>query len=495
MANQQAFMNYLQTIGFPPLLRAALITQGVTNITALHGMDEDDVDDLCSNIRKPGGDMFNPAHLDNPDQPELVPNHGTAVGRVHQERLKQLAFYYSYLDLVNRNFVAQNASVVELVRLWKYKKNLENIMESKRDAEDKYPEKFSNAKSSREFIESIDNWIEEHYGVDNIPLAYVIRTDQDIPRVQDDPPLGNPTFDEELIRRASHDGEVWAANNSKVWQMIRHTTHGTDAWAFVKAFARGQNGRDAYFALKSHYMGTDFVNKVKLQADAQLETLHWNGKARNFTWDKFISRLTSAFADLADNVEPKSDNEKVRRLLRAITDPTLNVAKAVVQGDPRYANDFQAACAYLSGQLSSAEATNLSSRRNISEISRGDRAGRGRGRFQRGPARGFRGGERGGGRGRDNNRGRGRGRGARYSQSGHLLTNGGYPPAVWESFTGAEKAQVYQLRDQRDETEKRKAAALTRENEAKRQREDNSTGNQGNATNAGIGPLMTRRDS
>ena len=134
--------------------------------------------------------------------------------------------------------------------------------------------------------------------------------------------------------------------------MIRTVTYGTDAWAFVKEYARGQDGRNAYLALKSHYMGASFVNKVKLQADAQLETINWNGKARNFTWDKFVSRLTSAFADLAENGEPKSESEKVRKLLRSITDPTLTFAKAVVQGDPRYADDFHAACAYLSGQLS-----------------------------------------------------------------------------------------------------------------------------------------------
>ena len=64
---------------------------------------------------------------------------------------------------------------------------------------------------------------------------------------------------------------------------------------------RQQDGRGAYYALKSHYMGSDFVNKEKLLAETQLETLNWNGKARNFTWEKFISRLTSAFADLAEN--------------------------------------------------------------------------------------------------------------------------------------------------------------------------------------------------
>jgi len=65
MANEQAFMNYLATIGFPPLIRVALRMQGVTTITSLLGMTDDDVDDLCSNMRKPGGDAVS-MHWDIP---------------------------------------------------------------------------------------------------------------------------------------------------------------------------------------------------------------------------------------------------------------------------------------------------------------------------------------------------------------------------------------------------------------------------------------------
>lgn len=495
MAHRQAFANYLQSIGFPEDLRNALFGQGLDNVNDLLGMTDSDIEDLCNNIRKPGGLILNDYHAINPDLPEYVPNPGTAVGRIYQERLKQLAYFHSYLVLVNRTFTANNANVNELVRLWKHKKNIESIVKNKKENDDDYPEKFSNSKPVREIIESMQNWIGAHYGIENIPLAYIIREDPDVPRVQDDPlPLGNPTYNDELIRRASHAGEAWVANNSRVWQMIRHVTHGTDAWAFVKGFSRAQDGRGAFYAMKSHYMGADFVNKVKLTADASLETLHWNGKARNFTWEKFISRLTSAFADLAENGEPKTDGEKVRRLLRAITDPTLNVAKAVVQGDQRYAENFEAATAYLAGQLSAAESISAG-KRNISEIST-ERPGRGRGRMGgRGPGNrgGGRFGNRNAGRGRFQGRGRGRMGGGRYSQSGHLLTNGGYPAAVWETFTGAEKSQIYQMRETREESEKRKAAAvITTQNtttpEPKRAREEETP-------ERGIGAVMTRRTS
>ncbi len=124
----------------------------------------------------------------------------------------------------------------------------------------------------------------------------------------------------------------------------------------------------------------------------------------------------------------------------------------------------------------------------MSEMSRkNERGGRGRGRLQRDGRYGNRNNRR----GRDNGRGRGRGRAGRYSQSSHLLTNDGYPAAVWDSFNSSERAQVFQMREAREvreDNEKRKVAAMGRETpEAKHQREE--------TTERGIGATMTRRDS
>ena len=88
MANRQAFVNYLQSVGFPLELRQALIDQGVDNITSFLGMTDSDVNDLCSNIRRPGGLIPNPLHVNDPDAPELINDPGVAVGRIYQERIK-----------------------------------------------------------------------------------------------------------------------------------------------------------------------------------------------------------------------------------------------------------------------------------------------------------------------------------------------------------------------------------------------------------------------
>ncbi len=96
-------------------LRRALVHQGVENVASFLGMTVNDVDDLCSNTRKPGGLIPNPAHVDNPVLPEMITDPGMVVGRIYQERLKQITYYYSYIVIIRRNFVSNHAEVEELV--------------------------------------------------------------------------------------------------------------------------------------------------------------------------------------------------------------------------------------------------------------------------------------------------------------------------------------------------------------------------------------------
>jgi hypothetical protein len=114
---------------------------------------------------------------------------GVAVGWIYKERLKQLAFYYSCLVTVNCIFIGNQAGVPELVHLWKHKKNMESILKGKKEGQDSYPDKFTNARPAREIIESIESWISKHYGIGNILLLYVIRENEEVARIIADDPL------------------------------------------------------------------------------------------------------------------------------------------------------------------------------------------------------------------------------------------------------------------------------------------------------------------
>ena len=79
-----------------------------------------------------------------------------------------------------------------------------------------------------------------------------------------------------------------------------------------------------------------------------------------------------------------------------------------------------------------------------------------------------------------------------YSRSGHLLSNGGYPREIWNSFSGEEKSHVYRMREQR-EAETRRAAAVTQTDNGRNEQSANDNNNR--IQNPGIGSTMTRRES
>ena len=155
-------------------------------------------------------------------------------------------------------------------------------------------DKFTTTKKSRETLEDVESWIDRSHGLEGMPLQYVIREDPNVPNAANDKGYSQPSVRDELLRRLSHAAPAYSEDNHKVWNMLYHVTHGTEAWAFVKGYQRTNNGRAAYVALKAHYTGASHINTIKLEADSLIEGTFWNGKARKFKWDGFISRLSSA---------------------------------------------------------------------------------------------------------------------------------------------------------------------------------------------------------
>lgn len=482
-AARDRWVEYLtDTLGFPVELKDALLEQGYDSFESFENMKDKDVDRLCTTMRKPGGTIDNPELAINADAPLFVGNPGVNVGDRFVRLLKQLAYYLRYLKKVQRHVRVTHMEPDHLQRLWTYKEQ-----EEARDDNPDYPDKFTTSKNARETLENMLEWIEASFGADDIPLSYIIRevVDPDGPGTHDPHNLGRPTFEQELIRRAEHETEIYNSNNEKVWKMVRHVTHGTDAWSFVKAFNRTRDGRSAILALKSQYMGGEFVNKVKIEADTQLETIFWSGKARNFTWDQFTSRITSAFEDLAQFGEPKSDEEKVRRLLRAIRDPALNSAVVVVRSQAMYSQNYQNAVDFLGGEVSR-NTNEARIHRGISAVGR-DGRNQSNNNFGRGGesnygGRGRSSGRGGRGRGRGRGTGRGQNGGARFSHNGHILNNGTYPGNVWHSFKPEEKAYVNKLREEKDNAGKRSVSAVNSGGDDKRQRTDEESSQQRQST-------------
>lgn len=66
-------------------MRDASNEQGLDNLADIHESTDQDMKDICSNNRKPGGFMANPAAGDG--APALMPNQGANFGFLIEKRL------------------------------------------------------------------------------------------------------------------------------------------------------------------------------------------------------------------------------------------------------------------------------------------------------------------------------------------------------------------------------------------------------------------------
>lgn len=420
-------------------VRTALNTQGLESLEDFVALTEKDIDDICSNARKPGGTIPNPAYQarNNPAAPPFLPNAGVQIGHVFVKRLKMLRFYLFHLRRVQRPFQAATATLDVITALYRMYEQ-----EQEEDETKDLPEKLTSVEKVRYTIENIDNYLIRKRGSSGAPLAYVVRESIAPPNAAEDLGFGLPSYSEEMIQRAPHDGIYYQQDNKLVWDVIRHVTHEGPGWSWVQAFQRTRDGRAAYLSIKSHYLGESFTARLRSNADQLMENTFYDGKSRSFTFEKYCEVLKGAFTDVESTGEDVSEQRKVRILLHGIHDSRLQQAKSQVLATPNLKSTFDNAVNFIAQFLDekrSYTSTQKMQPRNVSGVQarygRGGRYdGRGRGR----------------GRGTSAGRGRGRGRGdgrGRFTRATGTVSDKYYTPDEWAALTLDQQQKVRELRE------------------------------------------------
>jgi len=400
------FTVYLTNCNVNNAVEQGLIAQGINTCDTLLGNNDYNMKAVCKRMIPPGGTM---------------PGRGAAAGRanrgipvsfVAEKNLRKPCFFWNYMHRIQRAFVAATATLALVQDVWDNRFDLEN---PDRDVEreiirDAAP--MVKVDDIKKTLEDIDNVLNKRRGLGKSPLAYITRDTLTLPEHtpgEIDPGFGQPSREAELIRRTRHDGPTYRQDNIAVWAIIRHVAHGGPAWAWVSSFGRHQNGRAAYRALKTHYFGDSYTTRAVTKADAIIENLHWDGRAKSYPLEKFFEQLYKAYTDLDENGEPITEAKMVRRLLQSIRDPHLDATKNSIMISDAHKENLEASMSHLAQALDMIKTTTVSTR-NISTTQ--THGGRGQGRGGRGGRGCGRGNARGGRFGRGG-RGRGRGRGGR----------------------------------------------------------------------------------
>jgi hypothetical protein len=159
-----------------------------------------------------------------------------------------------------------------------------------------------------------------------IPLAYVICEDAVVlacPKNGPDLPYA-PEFgyvEAKLIARASH--QLDRDNNALVYYYIEEATRSTSYAASIKPFTRAKDGRAAFTAMLSQYVGEDKWRALIKQAEEMIHNRKWKGQQSNFSLEKFIGQHRTAYVNMCQcetHVEYQLPNEigRVTYLLAGI---------------------------------------------------------------------------------------------------------------------------------------------------------------------------------
>ena len=455
-ANQQLRTMYGR-IGFDNGSNDNIIdVQGIDSVRELGYLYDDDVTNLCKTIRRPGGHLPNPAFVAGamPLLPATIPYVGIMVSQRAETNMQLASYTVRHHMRISRvtNVGAMNPTSIRRLRELKIK---EDARASDPPAVPKI-----DAKNWPKTMDAIQDYFTCVLGETKAPLAYVIREEAAVTAEADDPPANYTTPEDEMVARMPHqdnngtDLPTYLHDRSKVWQTMSEICQDDKSWIYVKPFQRSRDGRGAYLALHTHYLGANHVNNMANVAESKLSLAKYYGEKRRYNFESYISTLNEQFQVLNNlrryGYAGIDEASKVRRLNSGIKTDKLDAPKAQIMSSRALQDNFDDSVGLYQDFIAQSTAQGENTNFNVSEF---DRDGGG-GNREGGQGRG-----RGGGRGGRGRGGGGRGRGGKGDKkrkhSGEVQDRH-YSPREYADLSAEQKNKLQTLRAARNEKETEK---------------------------------------
>ena len=355
--------------------------------------------------------------------------------------MKLAAYYVRHQKCINRPVVVPAMTAALLRRF----KDLKEAEDEHKDPTDKPT---LNDKNWSKTLEEIEEYLRNHLGHTKIPLAYVVRKEQDVPLHATDPQENYPVVQDEMIRRAPHldatgnKTESFNIDNRRVWTLISELTRDHKCWTYVKPHQRARDGREAFLALRKHYLGTNNVNNMASSAETKLQNTSYTKEGKRWNFETYVSlhkEQHQILQQLEDDHQYKGIDEgsKDRFLLAGIKTDKLNTIKAQILGDPSLQTNFDR-CIDLFKAFLEQVSNDRTQTFNVSRVgtqSEGRGKQKGKGSFK--------------GRGRGKGKGEGKRKRDGEDDGADEITDRYYSPKEYAQLTAAQRAKVQKLWDER----------------------------------------------
>ena len=328
------------------LLRVALMRGGFREPATLAKKSKEFIADLCYSIRRGPGVAA-----------------ARNVTAEQEENMQKFRLWCTYNVLVQRPLEYVNATQDAIDSVWEWADQLQDSPKMSTVPG------FTDGGDKRVWFEAIVNWCSMMKGKSGFPILYTIRKLTTLPLV--DPGFGQPDFATELSNRGRHSGFWWNGDKALLWSLCWCLCHGTNGWHAISTYLPTTQGRSAYLALLGTYMGADVSQVLLRRAEEFLTRASFDGRSKNFTFDKFIGKLRQAFNDLGEENQ-MSERRKVEKLVSAFQVPNLQHLDAMVTGDPARANNFEVAVTFIAGQMATQRNKNVTGHsRGLAEVDTG----------------------------------------------------------------------------------------------------------------------------
>ena len=94
--------------------------------------------------------------------------------------------------------------------------------------------------------------------------------------------------------QAVHFGSAYKVDNRRLWDLLESTLVNTSPYNHISPFERAKDGRKAWFALKRHFEGEDYIRKTQNQAMYTLSNTFYRGDSKNFRFEDYINSHLNA---------------------------------------------------------------------------------------------------------------------------------------------------------------------------------------------------------
>ena len=204
-------------------------------------------------------------------------------------------------------------------------------------------------------MEAIIEYLRGCLGVTGIPLAYVVRSVEEIPAGAD-VATGYSSKQDEMIARAPHrDGAgdhlpTFLTDRQRVWDLIAALTREQDCWTYVKPAQRTRNGRLAFMGLWNHFLGPNNVDNMATTAERKLSDTTYVGEKNRWNFEKYVRTQQDQHQVLEGLVHYGyagiDERSKVRHLVDGIKTTSLDSVKTRIMSEATLRSNF-AGCVSL----------------------------------------------------------------------------------------------------------------------------------------------------